>query len=308
MFARTTSALPGDDGADVFAPVADLMVAVVFVILLLVLTLSLQLDPTGAVPRREHDRVVAELTAARGQLVERNAEAVRLSAVVRFVRDGRIVPVMDRMARAEEVRSDILGELRQRLREAGVDVAVDPKAGTLALPAGSLFASGRSEPSAEGRDTILKLGRALTEVLPCYAGGADNACSPASAGSISAVYIEGHTDMQSFGQVGGQVGGRFRNNWDLSAGRAIEAFTLLRASFDKLRDLRNPSGQALVGVSGYADTRPAGDAADRTGTTAMERDRRIEVRLLMSNDAQLAGSVLRELREQLDAVQGILRE
>lgn len=303
MFTRTPAAVPAEGGGDVFAPVADLMVAVVFVILLLVLTLSLQLDPEGAVPRTEHDRVVAELSAVRARLAERDAELNRLSAVVRFVRDGRIVPVMDRLSRADQLRSDILGELRQRLRDAGVDVAVDPKAGTLALPASSLFASGRSEPSAEGRDTILKLGRVLTDVLPCYASGGDAGCRGDSAGSIGAVYIEGHTDVQPFGQAGG----RFRNNWDLSAGRAIEAFTVLRGSFDRLRELRNPSGQALVGVSGYAETRPASDA-DRTSAPAMERDRRIEVRLLMSTDAELAGSVLRELRDQLDAVRGIVRE
>ena len=305
MFSRDAPSPPADGAGDVFAPVADLMVAVVFVILLLVLTLFLRLDPRGAVPRGEHDRVVAELAAARLQLTGQEADLARLSAVVRLVRDGRIVPAMDRMARADQVRSDILGELRQRLHESGVDVAVDTKAGTLALPASSLFASGRSEPSVEGRDTILKLGRVLTEVLPCYAAGADAGCPDGGgAGSIGAVYIEGHTDVQPFGQVSG----RFRNNWDLSAGRAIEAFTLLRGSFDKLRDLRNPGGQALVGVSGYADTRSAGEGADRTGTAAMERDRRIEVRLLMSNDAQLAGIVLRELRDQLKAVQGIVRE
>lgn len=195
--------------------------------------------------------------------------------------------------------------MHQPLRKAGVDVAADTKAGTLALPASSLFASGRSEPSAEGRDTILKLGRVLTEVLPCYAAAADADCPDGSgAGSIGAVYIEDHTDVQPFGQVGG----RSRNSWDLSAGRAIEVFTPLRGSFDKLRDLRNPGGQALVGVSGYADTRSAGDSAGRTGTAAMERDRRIEVRLLMSNDAQPAESVSRELRDQLDVVRGIARE
>ena len=324
MFHRVASAVHVDDEdrADVFAPVADLMVAVVFIFMLLALGLSLRSDQGGTVPRADHDQVVAELAAMRvrlrasedtavvfGKLAGKRADEVaRLADLVRFVRDQSIVPLMDRMARADQTRAGILGDMRRRLLDLGVEVAVNQEAGTLALPASNLFGSGRSDPSPEGREAILKLGRVLADVLPCYAarGTYSMAACPRrqDAGSLSAVYIEGHTDVAAFGAAGG----RYRNNWDLSAGRAIEAYTLLRANFDRVRDLRNPGGQALVGVSGYADTRPAApDGADRAAAGQMEGDRRIEIRLLMSNDAQLAGSVLQELRERLDGVRGIVR-
>ena len=49
---------------------------------------------------------------------------------------------------------------------------------------------------------------------------------------------------------------RFRDNWDLSAARAIEAFKIVSAADPRVPGLRNTDGQALLGVSGYAETRP----------------------------------------------------
>lgn len=320
---RSAHPAPGggaDERPDVFAPVADLMVTVVFVFMLLALGLSLRGEVEGTVPRSDYERVAADLAEARsrlqaaeaaalaaGQLAhERTDEVGRLAAFARFVRDQSIVPLVDRMARADQTRAEILGDMRRRLQELGVEVAVNKDTGTLALPASSLFGSGRSDPSPEGREAIMKLGRVLAEVLPCYTAGgteAASACNRRQSGGLSAVYIEGHTDVAPFGASGG----RFRNNWDLSAGRAIEAYTLLRREFDVVRDLRNPDGQALVGVSGYADTRAAvPSGTDRALGSSMEKDRRIEVRLLMGNDAQLAGTVLQELRTRLDAVGGLV--
>src|SRR4051794_32724120 len=99
----------------------------------------------------------------------------------------------------------------------------------------------------------------MSEVLPCYSpNGVQSvpvgACPvKGDFSNLSAVYIEGHTDAFPYGTPTG----RFRNNWDLSAGRAIEAFTLIRDHFERIRALKNQEGDAILGVSGYADTRPA---------------------------------------------------
>lgn len=323
IFRKNTGSGP-EAASDVFAPVADLMVGVVFIFIILTLTLSLNFDPEGRVSRSDFDARLAELSAARAQLDAtrgqlevatarleqaralegvRTAELNRLGGFVRYVRDQGIVPFLDRLTRADQARAHVLLQLRRRLLEQGVDASADPAAGTLALPASRLFGSGRSDPSPEGRETILKLGRVMTEVLPCYAAGAAPACAGRDgAESLSAIYIEGHTDATPFGGTSG----RFRNNWDLSAGRAIEAYTLLRSQFDQVRDLRNASGQPLVGVSGYADTRPAStEPADRGSPESMDKDRRIEVRLVMSTDAELVGAVLRELRTRLEDVRDV---
>jgi hypothetical protein len=56
----------------------------------------------------------------------------------------------------------------------------------------------------------------------------------------------------------------------------------------------------LVGVSGYADTRPAvRDAPDRRLAEVTEKDRRIEVRVIMTTNEEVVESVLRELNDRL---------
>jgi chemotaxis protein MotB len=120
---------------------------------------------------------------------------------------------------------------------------------------------------------------------------------------LSAVYVEGHTDVAPF--VGAK--GRFRDNWDLSAGRAIEAYKLMTAQFDALKNLKNKDGDALLGVSGYADTRPVvRDAVDRKLPEYADQDRRIEVRVIMSSNEQLVSSVLNELNSRLRDIDDLI--
>jgi flagellar motor protein MotB len=116
--------------------------------------------------------------------------------------------------------------------------------------------------------------------------------------------VEGHTDVFPYGSQTG----RFRNNWDLSAGRAIEAFTLIRDRFDTIRTLKNQDGDPILGVSGYADSRAADRAAtNRTAPAAAEKDRRIEVRVIMATNEELVGSVLDELNARLRSVNELVR-
>jgi hypothetical protein len=141
----------------------------------------------------------------------------------------------------------------------------------------------------------------MSDVLPCYsvaAASKGQRCggSGSEASRLNAVYIEGHTDVTPFGASGG----RFTDNWDLSAGRAIEAFKLVGTQYERLRALKNKDGEALVGVSGYADTRPAvRDAPDRRLAEVTEKDRRIEVRVIMTTNEEVVESVLRELNDRL---------
>lgn len=209
---------------------------------------------------------------------------------------------MRRLSRADQTRTAILSDMQTRLSALGVDVKVHPDAGTLTLPSTKLFASGQADPTIPGgRDTILRLGQVMADVLPCYAPttpeSAPAGC-PAKGdfSNVSAVYVEGHTDVFPFGSVTG----RFRNNWDLSAGRAIEAFTLIRDHYEQLKTLVNQDGDLMLGVSGYADTRPLERASlDRQTPTTAERDRRIEVRVIMSTNERLVGAVLDELNRRL---------
>ena len=339
MFANRIPSRTEEEQKDVFAPVADLMVGVVFIFIILILALSLDLSAEQTVPRSTFDAKVEEnriltqqlaatratleatrssLTAehihrveAERKVVDLDERVTKLAEFVRFVRDSQIAPLMQRLSQADQTRAAILTDMQARLSALGVDVKVNPDAGTLTLPSTKLFGSGQADPTIpNGRDTILRLGQVMADVLPCY--------SPAGSGStpgieclakgdfsnVSAVYVEGHTDAFPYGSALG----RFRNNWDLSAGRAIEAFTLIRDHFDQLRSLKNSDGDPILGVSGYADTRPVDrNSADRLTPVSAERDRRIEVRVIMSTNEQLVGAVLNELNERLRGVNELVR-
>jgi flagellar motor protein MotB len=182
MFGRLAGHHEDEDRKDIFAPVADLMVGVVFIFIILMIALSLNLQSEDRVPKADYDAKVAEIQVLRKQLDATHkqleaaeqkaarlaADNARLVEFARFVRDRSIVPLMDRLSRADQTRTEILSDMRRRLNEVGVDVTVNAEAGTIALPSRNLFASGRSDPTPEGRDTIFKLGSVMADVLPCY--------------------------------------------------------------------------------------------------------------------------------------------
>jgi chemotaxis protein MotB len=218
-----------------------------------------------------------------------------------------VIRIMSQLASADQTRGQLLEEIRKRLSASGIDVTINSEAGTLMLPARKLFDVGRADPTAEGRKTILQLGAVMSDVLPCYSDSTRLGGVPCStmteASRLNAVYIEGHTDVTPFALSGG----RFTDNWDLSAGRAIETFKILRGQYEPLRNFRNRDGGALIGVSGYADTRPAvRDAPDRKLPEIADKDRRIEVRVIMTTNEELVGSVLSELNGRLRQIDDIV--
>jgi flagellar motor protein MotB len=327
MFSRSAPAPQGEDGKDIFAPVADLMVGVVFIFIILMLALVMNLQREDTVARSEYDHQVARVLALEVQNAELArriekemslrlaaearertlAEAnERLVAFARFVEESDVMRLMSRLTRADVTRSQLLEEMRSRLAAASIDVTVNSALGTLMLPARRLFDSGRAEPTADGRTTIAQLGRVMAETLPCYSflpGQERQHCGSADEASrLNAVYIEGHTDVTPLSAPGA----RFSDNWDLSAGRAISAFKLVGDQFEQLRNLRNRDGDALLGVSGYADTRPANRAApDRRTQDAMDKDRRIEVRIIMTTNEEMVESVLRDLDTRLGQIRDL---
>ncbi|CAH2602074.1 conserved protein of unknown function [Rhodovastum atsumiense] len=314
MFATLPRRADDDEKKDIFAPVADLMVGVVFIFIILMLALALNLQNEDTVPRSEYEQNLARLHALEAENASLTARVeglaqdnARLATFAQFVRDNNVTKLLSQLASADRTRTGLLDRIRDRLQAGGVDVTVNSALGTLMLPARRLFDVGRADPTPEGRRTIMQLGAAMAEVLPCYTTAApqeNHRCGSAGeASQLNAVYIEGHTDITPFTAGGGH----FTDNWDLSAGRAIEAFKLVGAQYDTLRALRNQEGDALLGVSGYADTRPAvRDAPDRRLPDVAELDRRIEVRVIMTTNADLVGSILGALNTRLKALDDLI--
>jgi flagellar motor protein MotB len=296
MFRHLPASIPGEDRKDLFGPVADLMVGVVFIFIILLLGLSLYLQPEDY--QRLRDR--------NAQLESKNK---RLKEFARYVRDHQVNALFERIAAANETRAQMLEEMRRKLKTLGIQVTIDPMNGTLRLPSGGLFLAGQSEPTAQGQVILLKLGGVLSRTLPCYSGvqAPDHPiadCSQANPyTTLSSAYIEGHTDIVP---ISHSVN-RFRDNWELSASRAIETFKLLRESYPILRGLYNPDGDALLGVSGYAETRPATKSDDRRQEAVRDLDRRIEVRLTMTANEAAVRKAVKELNQQLEAIDDLVR-
>jgi len=331
MFAPYRKSAELDEKKDVFAPVADLMVGVVFIFIIMVLALSLLIvDDVKNVPRPWYDQAIDEKNKTKEQFVQATAERdqardvaraekqradteyasrVRLAEFARFVRDTGVVPVLGRLAEANKRRTEILEKLKDRLNAGSIQVDIDAENGTLRLPSTKLFESTKADPTPEGTEIIRTLGVSIAEVVPCYlASEVRPATCPVvdGAGVLSAVYIEGHTDASQFRNTVD----RFRNNWDLSAARAIEAFKIVSDSDPRISKLRNADGKVLIGVSGYAETRPVRDGMslqERMTDQVRETDRRIEVRLVMAVDKEEVQATLKKIRERLESLDADLK-
>ena len=87
-------------------------------------------------------------------------------------------------------------------------------------------------------------------------------------------------------------GGPFGDNWALSAARGVTTFKALTRDAPELEALRNPRGEALLGVAGYEARRPvaSGDSPE-----ARRLNRRIDLRFLVAapDDAELGGLIRR---------------
>ncbi len=185
----------------------------------------------------------------------------------------------DRLDRAKEERSALLEEIEQDLLKQGIAVKIEKRQGVLRLGESLLFAQGKADLSDGARQNVGKLAEVLLQVLPCYAEApADlqkrDCGERGRSGKVDAIFIEGHTDnvpLNGYGQ--------YRDNWDLSVGRAKAIFTeLLVASQNRLDRLLNRDGQPVLGLSGYEARRPvAGNDTDANRAL----NRRIDLRFVM---------------------------
>ena len=90
-----------------------------------------------------------------------------------------------------------------------------------------------------------------------------------------------------------------QENDRLSAERALTVFTELRQRQPSLDGLHNPSGQPLLGISGYGQRRPL-PPADGTAEAELTRNRRIDIRFVL---ASRTSDELKALLDNIDRLQ-----
>ncbi len=169
----------------------------------------------------------------------------------------------------EEVRANILYEIERRMKERGTPVMLDLSNGVVRLPESLLFDSGQWTLLLEGQKAVESLAVVMQEILPCAAESTSPCQWEKQPVMLDTVLIEGHTDSRPFNSPQGFT------NWELSAFRSIAVYkSMMFAAPDLEQTIMNPNHQPLVGVSAYADRRPA-------VTYALDPNRRIDVRFTM---------------------------
>lgn len=226
--------------------------------------------------------------------------------------------IIDKLTNSERTRATILQNIGQFLQSRGINVVILKDEGVLRLPEDILFSKANWELNAKGVDAVKTLANALDQVLPCYTIGAqskEDGCPKLNA-KIEAIFIEGHADSDAYtpqrpGLVqtpdttptpGGilsifrsstpppppkpstpHVAGPPKDNLDLSALRATSTFRELLQVDQGLSSYLNPDSKPVLSVSGYGEYRPVTPLLGETLEAFKQRNRRIDLRILMAN-------------------------
>jgi flagellar motor protein MotB len=309
-----------------FASVSDLMVGVLFVFLVMLTVFALNFRDDSArldeliarAERAERDAQMEKVNAqaARAEAERQTAEAERQSARARMeaaeaarlraqneLLRARLQEAADKLRREladrEAARNAMLHRLARGLEARDIQFIIDPRSGVLRLSDAVPFATGGSELTETARRTVTGLGEVLADVLPCFSHGAPRQdCEQADIPILEAMLVEGHTDRQPYLGLS-PVESQARNDL-LSTARALTVFAQLRQQQQGLLDdLRNPSDQPLLGVSGYGQRRPLPDALS-LAPAHLAQNRRIDLRFILS---ARTSDEIRQLLEDIAALQ-----
>lgn len=167
--------------------------------------------------------------------------------------------------------TDVIGNV---LKDAKVDVRIDPSSGVISLPADALFALGSSTLSPAAAQSIRIARVRLAAALPCYVASEMKQLAPAQCAQnpgrhqIDTLFLEGHTDSVPNMAPGGNLG--------LSFERARAIQQVLLGDDSPLQGFRNAAGQPIFSYSAYGSDRLLPDMA---GTDA--RNRRVDMRIVL---------------------------
>lgn len=175
---------------------------------------------------------------------------------------------------AADPRASVTEVIGKALKDAKLDVRVDPSSGVISLPSDTLFALGSSTLSASATQAIKDARERLAAVLPCYVAS-ELARLPAQEcrhnpgrHEIDTVFLEGHTDSVANPNPGG--------NLVLSFDRARAIQQVLLGDGSPLVVFRNGSKQPIFSFSAYGADRLLPDLA---GTAA--QNRRVDMRIVL---------------------------
>jgi len=182
-----------------------------------------------------------------------------------------VTQAIKELAKAEQVRREILDEIAQELKKKNIEVEVVDNHTVLRIPDELLaFENNRytipNDPSV--RKTVREIGKALYDAITML-----NRWE-----YLDTIFIEGHTDRRP--------SPRKLGNWGLSTFRAISVWNFWNDQLPtdaRLANLKNHSGKFLFSVSGYGATRPV--TATQNTEAEFRQNRRIDIRFTVKRPA-----------------------
>ena len=175
------------------------------------------------------------------------------------------------LKQAEQVRQDILNEVKDALDKQNVKVIIADNDTVIRIPEETLtFKSGQDVIPTSMQKPVMLIGKALHNAIT-----KNNRFE-----FLDTVFIEGHTDSIpiKFGKYWD------KGNWGLSADRAITIWNLWRESLEVLPTfdgLKNNSNENLFSVSGYAATRRV--QLEEKTSEQRAKNRRIDIRFTVKS-------------------------
>lgn len=196
----------------------------------------------------------------------------------------RLTIVEKRLAGNQQARSGMLEAMKNRMnRDYGIKVDIDAARGVLRIPETAVTFEVGSAGLDESNALRLKdIGVVLVKEVSCfekaYFEKHETGCRKKNPNGnvLDAIFIEGHTDNQSY--VGDRTDSKNRN---LSTARSNAVYAHLVFPDPVLRNYRNAYGQELFSLSGYGSARPV-PGHEHAKPTDDPANRRIELRFIFS--------------------------
>lgn len=189
---------------------------------------------------------------------------------------------MQELKKAEQVRKDILQEIKDELKAKNIVVETADNDTVLRIPEKALtFAVGSYDIPKDFTQNVQEIGNALFQAINLH----DKESQTPRWQYLDTVFIEGHTDNSPYNNP------YIKGNWGLSTFRAISVWeqwtNSTKQASSKLSQMKNHLGDNLFSVSGYADSRPAycqdqicsNKNAHYFSKADQDKNRRIDIRI-----------------------------
>ncbi|MGF1692365.1 OmpA/MotB family protein [Photobacterium kagoshimensis] len=194
---------------------------------------------------------------------------------------SQLTQVLDKLDENNVMRGQMLTDMQAAMAKKSVEVEIDQEHGVLRLNENAIrFDTGSASLNRTQMERLAVVAEVLASILPCYGLNQpeNGMCLPETQGKIDSVFIEGHTDNVP---IGGRLAKIFRDNWELSAHRAMFTYRAVTEQQSMLAAMLNNSAQPVISVSGYGEGRPVPGHA-HTKPTNDPTNRRIDFRFIMT--------------------------